>query len=100
MSLSNKKKIAKYKDTIEKQEKQIRDLKAMIDIINDTKEYYNDRVDCLTRIIYDNMSYTQIKKINEDQEYNEMTGYEFLVEQEINIDFDKDYEFVKAPSLD
>jgi hypothetical protein len=55
-------------------------LQAQIDIIKDTMDYYSDRIDCLTRIIYDNMSYGAIKKINEDSEYNEMTGYEYLME--------------------
>ncbi len=84
MSLSNKKKI--------------KDLQNQVEIMKETIEYYNQRIDCLTRIIYDNMSYGQIKKINEDAEYNEMTGYEFLVEHE--MDLEKEYFLVNTPSLD
>jgi len=75
--------------------KKIAELKATIDILKDTNEYYKERIECLTRIIYDNMSYGEIKKINEDAEYNEMTGWEFLVEN-----LDKEYEFLDSPSLD
>ena len=60
--------------------KKIEQLQAQVDIMKDTLDYYNDRIDCLTRIIYDNLSYGAIKKINEDAEYNEMTGYEWFVE--------------------
>ncbi len=60
--------------------KKIEQLQAQVDIMKETIDFYNDRIDCLTRIIYDNLSYGAIKKINEDAEYNEMTGYEWFVE--------------------
>ncbi len=58
----------------------IKQLQAQVSIMKDTIDYYNERIDCLTRIIYDNLSIGQINKINEDAEYNEMTGYEWFVE--------------------
>ena len=60
--------------------KKIEQLQAQVDIMKETIDFYNDRIDCLTRIIYDNLSYGAIKKINEDAEYNQMTGYEWFVE--------------------
>ncbi len=66
-------------DKLSDKEKVIQ-LQAQIEIMKDTLDYYDDRIDCLTRIIYDNLSCSQLNKINEDAEYNNMTGYEYLVD--------------------